>query len=61
MSGTAPGSPLTSQADIVKIVGPCIGVDPWREKVDEAESIAELQRLLNELMTLQRRIRLAVP
>lgn len=46
----ATGAHFTSQADIAKIVGPCI-VDPWRQKIDNATTIGELNSLLHELMT----------
>ncbi|WP_169988783.1 DNA methyltransferase [Microbispora sp. H10836] len=43
------GAHFTSQADIVKIVGPTI-VEPWRERIEGAGSIAELERLLGEML-----------
>lgn len=42
------GAHFTSQADIARIVGPCI-VSPWRKRVDEATSIAELEALLIDM------------
>ena len=45
----ATGAHFTSQADIARIVGPCI-VDPWREKIDNATTIADLNGLLDQLM-----------
>lgn len=46
----ARGAHFTSQADIAKIVGPCI-VDPWRERVDASTKVGELNALLTDLMT----------
>ncbi len=44
----AHGAHFTSQADIVKIVNPVI-VNPWRERIAQAGTIQELQKLLLEL------------
>ncbi|GAA5014848.1 DNA methyltransferase [Streptomyces siamensis] len=44
----AQGAHFTSQADIAKIVGPVV-VNPWREKISQAGTISELERLLIEL------------
>jgi N-6 DNA Methylase len=44
----AHGAHFTSQADIVKIVGPTI-VMPWRERIAAAKKIEDLERLLGEL------------
>jgi len=46
----AQGAHFTSQADIARIVGPCI-VDPWREKIDSANTVPELERLLHEMLS----------
>lgn len=42
------GAHYTSELDIKKIIDPVI-VQPWNEKIDEAESLDELYSLLNEL------------
>jgi hypothetical protein len=42
------GAHFTSQADIARVVGPTI-VDPWRERLTAAGSIAELEQLLSEM------------
>lgn len=42
------GAHFTSQADIALVVGPTI-VDPWRAKIDHANTIADYERLLLEL------------
>ncbi|QMU68113.1 DNA methyltransferase [Streptacidiphilus sp. P02-A3a] len=42
------GAHFTSQADIALVVGPTI-VDPWREKIERAGTILELEHLLGEL------------
>ncbi|MGC5031499.1 DNA methyltransferase [Micromonospora sp. DT229] len=44
----ASGAHFTSQTDIAKIVIPSI-VDPWRERIGAAGSIAELERLLADM------------
>lgn len=44
----ASGAHFTSQADIARIVGPCI-VQPWRERIDAANSIADLMKLLEAM------------
>lgn len=44
----AQGAHFTSQADIMRIVGPCI-VEPWRERIDSAKSQKALKGLLNDL------------
>ncbi|WP_211489628.1 DNA methyltransferase [Georgenia thermotolerans] len=44
----ARGAHFTSQADIARIVGPCI-VDPWRERIDSATTIPQLQALLDAM------------
>ncbi|MFJ6404678.1 DNA methyltransferase [Streptomyces hydrogenans] len=44
----AQGAHFTSQADIAKIVGPVI-VNPWRERISQAGSITDLEKLLIEL------------
>ncbi|MFI6811891.1 DNA methyltransferase [Nonomuraea sp. NPDC050328] len=43
------GAHFTSQADIVKIVGPTI-VHPWRERIASAGTISELEQLLGEML-----------
>lgn len=48
----AQGAHFTSQTDIAKIVGPVI-VQPWRERILKAGSIAELERLLLELSSFR--------
>lgn len=46
----ATGAHFTSQADIAKIVGPCI-VEPWRDRIAEAgDGIRKLRGLLHDLM-----------
>ncbi|WP_185996152.1 DNA methyltransferase [Nocardioides campestrisoli] len=42
------GAHFTSQADIMKIVGPCI-VQPWRERIDAAKTINDYERLLLDM------------
>lgn len=42
------GAHFTSQADIMKIVGPCI-VQPWRERIAAAKTIIDYERLLLEM------------
>ncbi|MFC8921712.1 DNA methyltransferase [Cellulosimicrobium sp. NPDC057127] len=42
------GAHFTSQADIMRIVGPCI-VDPWRERIAAARSQRDLKVLLSDL------------
>ncbi|WP_281157558.1 DNA methyltransferase [Streptomyces sp. HYC2] len=44
----AQGAHFTSQADIAKIVGPVI-VNPWRQRINQAGTITELEKLLIEL------------
>lgn len=44
----ASGAHFTSQADIARIVGPCI-VQPWRERIDAANSISDLTQLLEAM------------
>lgn len=44
----AQGAHFTSQADIVKIVGPTI-VAPWRERLAAAGSIGDLERVLADM------------
>ncbi len=48
----ATGAHFTSQADIAKIVGPCI-VQPWRMRIDAAQTVPELEALLADLMTFR--------
>jgi SAM-dependent methyltransferase len=48
----AQGAHFTSQADIVRIVGPVI-VDPWREKIEKSSTIGELEQLLIELLNFR--------
>lgn len=42
------GAHFTSQADIALVVGPTI-VEPWRAKIEDAKTIADLEGLLGEL------------
>ncbi|WP_371100733.1 DNA methyltransferase [Streptomyces sp. PU_AKi4] len=42
------GAHFTSQADISMVVSPII-VDPWRAKIDQANTVSELEHLLGEL------------
>lgn len=44
----AAGAHFTSQADISKIVIPTV-VTPWRERLNSARSIADLQRILGDM------------
>lgn len=44
----ASGAHFTSQADIMRVVGPTI-VDPWREKIEAARTISDFERLLSEM------------
>lgn len=44
----ATGAHFTSQADIMKVVGPTI-VEPWRDRIASARNIAELEALLGDL------------
>jgi hypothetical protein len=44
----AQGAHFTSQADIARIVGPCI-VTPWRAKIEQATTVPQLEALLLEL------------
>ncbi|MFH9547721.1 DNA methyltransferase [Streptomyces sp. NPDC017435] len=46
------GAHFTSQADIALVVGPTI-VDPWRQKIHDATTIADLEKLLGELAAYQ--------
>jgi hypothetical protein len=48
----ATGAHFTSQADIMKVVGPTI-VEPWRAKIAEAGSIPALERLLGEMFNFR--------
>jgi hypothetical protein len=41
----ATGAHFTSQADIMRVVGPCI-VDPWRQRISAAKTINDYERLL---------------
>ncbi|BDY26614.1 DNA methyltransferase [Mycolicibacterium mageritense] len=42
------GAHFTSQADIARVVGPCI-VDPWMERIEAATTIAELEKVRYDL------------
>lgn len=42
------GAHFTSQADIMKVVGPCI-VQPWRARIDAAKTINDYERLLLDM------------
>lgn len=44
----ATGAHFTSQADIMRVVGPCI-VDPWRQRIEAASTIGDLERLQVEM------------
>jgi hypothetical protein len=44
----ASGAHFTSQADIMRVVGPSI-VEPWRARIEAAGTIAALERLLGEM------------
>ncbi|MCE0487371.1 DNA methyltransferase [Ornithinimicrobium sediminis] len=46
----AQGAHFTSQADIAKIVGPCV-VEPWRERIDAATTVPELEALLHSMLS----------
>lgn len=48
----ATGAHFTSQADIVKVVGPTI-VDPWRERLSVASSIQELEKIAADMFTFR--------
>lgn len=48
----AAGAHYTSQADIAKVVLPTI-VEPWQHRIEEASSIAQLERLLLEMSTFR--------
>lgn len=43
------GAHYTHEADIQKVIRPSI-VDPWREKIENAEKVAEAQQLQNSLL-----------
>ena len=43
------GAHYTHEVDIQKVVGPCI-VEPWRERIESAGSLRELQALQAELL-----------
>lgn len=42
------GAHFTSQADIARVVGPCI-VDPWMARIEAATTIAELEKVRYDL------------
>lgn len=42
------GAHFTSQADIARVVGPCI-VDPWMERIEAATTIAQLEKVRYDL------------
>lgn len=42
------GAHFTSQADIMKVIGPCI-VAPWMERIDGAKKINDLERILLDM------------
>lgn len=44
----ATGAHFTSQADIMRVVGPCI-VDPWRHRIEQAKTIGDFERLLADM------------
>ncbi len=46
------GAHFTSPADIAKIINPCL-VDPWRERIAAARTLAQMRTLHHELSTLQ--------
>jgi N-6 DNA Methylase len=43
------GAHFTSPVDIMKIVGPTI-VEPWRERIEAADTVKELNKLLTRIM-----------
>ena len=43
------GAHYTHEPDIRKVVKPCI-VDPWRERIDNATTLAQVKQLQNELL-----------
>ncbi|WP_187347247.1 class I SAM-dependent DNA methyltransferase, partial [Kocuria sp. CNJ-770] len=44
----AHGAHFTNQVDIMRIVQPTI-VDPWRKRIDEASTIAEIHQVLQDM------------
>lgn len=48
----ARGAHFTSQADVAKIVGPTI-VSPWRERIDAANTIPELEQILASMFAFR--------
>jgi hypothetical protein len=46
------GAHFTSQADISKIVGPCL-VEPWRERIAAAATLPEMRKLHVEMSALR--------
>ncbi len=46
----ATGAHYTTPVDIMKIVGPTI-VEPWREAIDNAKTLTEMQKLVNRMQT----------
>lgn len=48
----ATGAHFTSQADIMRVVGPCI-VDPWRQRIDAAKNIGDYEQLLLEMLNFR--------
>lgn len=48
----AHGAHFTSQADIIRIVGPTI-TNPWREEIAKASRIEDLERLLGQLYSFR--------
>lgn len=48
----ATGAHFTSQADIMRVVGPCI-VDPWRQRIDAAKTINDYEQLLLEMLNFR--------
>jgi hypothetical protein len=48
----ATGAHFTSQADIMRVVGPCI-VDPWRQRIDAAKTISDYEQLLLQMLSFR--------
>ncbi|MDO3397969.1 N-6 DNA methylase [Nocardioides sp. SOB44] len=46
------GAHFTTQADIMKIVGPCI-VQPWQKRIDAAKNINDYERLLLDMASFR--------
>lgn len=48
----ATGAHFTSQADIMRVVGPCI-VDPWRQRIEAAKTISDYEQLLLQMLNFR--------